>query len=90
MELEFIILIALGAIAVVLQVITLICVVKKNKATAALEQARLEVEIERNKKKKKGVACNQCGVRLRVKPDTNETYICPVCSNQFRVHKKTN
>ncbi len=88
MELEFIILIALGAVAVVLQAITLACVVVKNKNAAMVEQARLEKEIERNKKRKRGVACNQCGVRLRVKPDTNETYICPVCNNQFRVYKK--
>ena len=88
MELEFIILIALGAIAVILQAITLYCVVVKNRNAAMVEQARLEKEIERNKKRKKGVACNQCGVRLCVRPEANETYICPVCDNHFRVHKK--
>lgn len=88
MELEFIILIALGAVGVVLQAITLACVVVKRKNAAMLEEARLEREIARNKKRKRGVACNQCGVRLRVKPDSNETYICPVCNNQFRVYKK--
>ena len=88
MELEFIILIALGAASVVLQVVTLVCVLIKQKNAFMVEQARLEQEIARQKKKKKGVPCNQCGVRLRVKPDSNETYICPVCNNKFRVQKK--
>ncbi|MBE7079734.1 MAG: hypothetical protein E7371_00680 [Clostridiales bacterium] len=88
MDLEFIILIALGAASVVLQVVTLVCVLIKQKNAFMLEQARLEKEIERQKKKKKGVPCNQCGVRLSVKPDSNETYICPVCNNKFRVQKK--
>ena len=88
MDLEFIILIALGAASVVLQVVTLVCVLIKQKNAFMLEQARLEKEIERQKKKKKGVPCNQCGVRLSVKPDSNETYLCPVCNNKFRVQKK--
>ena len=88
MELEFIILFVIGGLCLVLQVVTLVCVLIKQKNAFMVEQARLEQEIERQKKKKKGVPCNQCGVRLRVKPDSNETYICPVCNNKFRVQKK--
>ena len=88
MELEFIILFIIGGVSVVLQALTLIFVLVKRQNAYLVEQACLEKEIERKKKEKKGIACNKCGVRLSVKPDSDNTYICPVCSNIFRVHKK--
>ena len=88
MELEFIILFVIGGLSIALQVATLVCVLIKHQNAFMIEQARLEKEIARQKKKKKGVPCNQCGVRLSVKPDSNETYLCPVCNNKFRVQKK--
>ena len=88
LELGVIILIVIGALSIILQVTTLVCVLIKQKNAFMLEEARLEYEIARQKKKKRGVPCNQCGVRLSVKPDSNETYLCPVCNNKFRVQKK--
>ena len=43
---------------------------------------------EKIKKDEKGVvACNVCGVKLKVQND-GSTYICPVCGNKFRLHAK--
>ena len=78
-----------GSVAVIAaQAIIIIVILIKRRNMLAVEMARLEKEIERKKKEKKGVECNKCGVRLSVKPDGDNTYICPVCSNKFRVQKK--
>ena len=77
---------SIGIIAA--QAIIIIVILVKRRNMMAVEMARLEKEIERKKKEKKGVECNRCGVRLSVKPDSKNTYICPVCSNKFRVQKK--